>query len=163
MSQELIWFVLQLASHGCSSALDVGSGPGKYRPPFPEWHTIDAYELAPSRYHRIGDLRTILPTIEARSYDLVYALDVIEHLVTDDGVKMLVEMERIARRRVLIFTPNGFMKQDGVNQWQTHRSGWVDRQFKSMGYYTAICDFNYGVGKGIESENALLAAKEIIV
>ena len=75
------------------------------------------------------------------SVDTVFALDVIEHLEKADGLELLREAERVARRQIVIFTPLGFNPQsyedddrpdrwgmDGGN-WQTHRSGWLPEEF----------------------------------
>jgi methyltransferase family protein len=73
--------------------------------------------------------------------DTVFALDFIEHLEKEDGLRMLREAERVARRQVLVYTPLGFFPQsyddpakpdrwgmDG-GYWQTHRSGWQPEDF----------------------------------
>lgn len=71
-----------------------------------------------------------------KSVDTVFALDFIEHLEKEDGLRMLREAERVARRQIVVYTPHGFFPQtyddphkhdrwgmDG-GFWQTHRSGW---------------------------------------
>ncbi len=76
-----------------------------------------------------------------KSVDSVYALDVIEHLKKEDGLKLLKEAERVARQQILIYTPLGFYPQSykeqnkadrwgmGGGYWQTHRSGWHPEDF----------------------------------
>ncbi|MFA5050714.1 MAG: methyltransferase domain-containing protein [Patescibacteria group bacterium] len=74
--------------------------------------------------------------IKDKSFDCVLALDLIEHLNKTDGLKLIKEMERIAKKKVIIFTPNGFLKQeifDG-NVWQTHLSGYSVKEMRNMGY-----------------------------
>ena len=64
------------------------------------------------------------------------ALDVIEHLEKTDGLRLLDQMETIARKKVIIFTPNGFLEQkpfDG-NEWQRHVSGWEIDEMRQMGF-----------------------------
>jgi hypothetical protein len=76
-----------------------------------------------------------------KSVDTVFALDFIEHLDKPDGLRMLREAERVARRQIVVYTPNGFYPQsyedprkpdrwgmDG-GLWQTHRSGWAPEDF----------------------------------
>ena len=82
-----------------------------------------------------------LKTLPDQSVDSVFALDVIEHLEKDDGLELLREARRVARRQVMIFTPLGYMPQDydeadksdrwGMQggYWQTHRSGWEPEDF----------------------------------
>ena len=45
-------------------------------------------------------------------------------------------METIARKKVIIYTPNGFLPQDEKygNPLQLHVSGWTPEQMKQMGY-----------------------------
>lgn len=161
MSGHLVRAILAGAAHGCWNALDVGSGPGIYRPPVREWITVDAGPaIPPSDGHHRSPLLVALPTFKDRSFDLVFALDVIEHLEKPDGGRMLSEMERVARRRVLIFTPNGFYPQESDDPWQVHRSGWTHADFRPRGYTVGLVDFDYGK-HGLEPLRGLWALKEI--
>ena len=45
------------------------------------------------------------------SFDVVVAVDVLEHLERTDGFDLLEAMEQLARQRVVVFTPNGFVAQ----------------------------------------------------
>jgi hypothetical protein len=71
-----------------------------------------------------------------RSFDCVIALDVIEHLTKDEGLRLLDAMESIARGRVVIFTPNGFLQQPAEpdNPHQLHVSGWTPAEMRARGY-----------------------------
>jgi hypothetical protein len=65
-----------------------------------------------------------------------WAADLIEHLGKEDGFRLLEHMELIARKVVVIVTPNGFIAQhltDG-NPLQIHRSGWTAHEMKALGY-----------------------------
>lgn len=64
-----------------------------------------------------------------KSYDVVLCLDVVEHLEYDLALKVLDECKRIARRKVIIYTPNEFKNNDqlpegawglGENKYQKH-------------------------------------------
>lgn len=70
------------------------------------------------------------------SFDCVLASDLIEHLEKDDGLKLMRSMETIARKKVIIFTPNGFQPQGayGGNEYQIHRSGWEIEEMRRFGY-----------------------------
>src|SRR5262249_18496684 len=95
---------------------------------------VDAYEPAVEESrargihdeYRVADVRSIGELFDARSFDAVLAVDLIEHLEEADGLALLAAMERIARKRVVVFTPNGFLPQGARegNPWQVHRSGW---------------------------------------
>jgi hypothetical protein len=45
-------------------------------------------------------------------------------------------MESIASKKVILFTPNGFLKQGYVegSKWQKHNSGWSVEEFQKLGY-----------------------------
>lgn len=82
------------------------------------------------------DLLEIGSAFKADSFDVVIALDVIEHFTKEDGVKLLQKMETIASRKVIIFTPNGFLPQNehSGNSLQRHLSGWSVQEMQQMGY-----------------------------
>ena len=75
---------------------------------------------------------------QPKSFDCVIATDLIEHLEKPDGYRLLDSLERIARKKVIIYTPNGFLKQVpeevAKNKYQEHRSGWTPEEFVSRGY-----------------------------
>ena len=88
------------------------------------------------------------PVLEGRAIDLlpgvapadvVFFLDVIEHMEKEEGLEC-VRLAREKARQVVIYTPLGFKEQSyapgdkdawGLNgtHWQTHRSGWEPREF----------------------------------
>jgi predicted TPR repeat methyltransferase len=82
------------------------------------------------------DICKIDKKIKENSYDVVLASDVIEHFSKKEGRILLKKMEKIARRKVVIFTPNGFLAQGRYedNPWQVHRSGWTPKEMTKMGY-----------------------------
>jgi hypothetical protein len=71
--------------------------------------------------------------------DTIVALDVIEHMERDEGEAFIKAAVAKARHQVVIFTPLGFMPQDGGDaadpwglqgqHWQAHRSGWTPADF----------------------------------
>ncbi|MCM8802024.1 MAG: SAM-dependent methyltransferase, partial [Candidatus Omnitrophica bacterium] len=52
------------------------------------------------------------------------------------GLELIEKMEKIAKKKVIIFTPNGFLPQKEYenNPWEVHRSGWTAEEMKKMGY-----------------------------
>jgi len=66
----------------------------------------------------------------------VIALDVLEHLSKEEGYELLKKMERWARKKVIIFTPNGYVYQDGYdnNPFQEHKSGWGVKELEELGF-----------------------------
>jgi SAM-dependent methyltransferase len=133
------------ALEGCSSVLDVGCGSGSplchlgierlvgvdgYAPAIEEARSYKTHH----EYH-LADVRTIGSAFPAKSFDACVALDLIEHLPKEEGRALLAGMESIARRRVIIFTPNGFVPQrsrDG--DLQEHVSGWDPAEMRGLGY-----------------------------
>ncbi len=87
--------------------------------------------------HDVRDLESIfLP----KSFDLVIACDIVEHLTKPDALSMIAQCERIARKAVIIETPEGFIPQNldilgfGAHDLQTHRSAWEVTELKGLGY-----------------------------
>ena len=88
-----------------------------------------------SEYQKL-DVRTLSGHFEQASFECVVALDLIEHLTREEGAALLVAMERIATKRVIVFTPNGFLRQEPTqaNPLQEHISGWTVEDLTSRGY-----------------------------
>ena len=82
-----------------------------------------------------GDIGKVFGT---GSFDCVLALDLIEHLEKEDGLRLMEDMMRTARRKVIILTPNGFRPQEAYsgNEWQVHRSGWSAVEMEGLGFRT---------------------------
>lgn len=87
------------------------------------------------------DIRN-LENFKDNSFDVVYSSDVIEHLTKDEGMAMIRAMERIARKRVIISTPNGHRHQEEYdgNELQEHKSAWNAREFRALGFRVAGMD-----------------------
>jgi len=132
---------------GCKSVLDLGCG---YNSPLrfikKDFYSVgvDLFKdyLSKSQENKIHDhyyninVLDIDKQFKEKSFDAVIALDLIEHLNKEDGLKLLKLMEKIAERKVIIFTPNGFLKQGKYdnNEFQEHKSGWDSREMKKLGY-----------------------------
>ena len=140
--------VLRTAIGDAATLLDVGCGAASRIRNFPERlpHTvgIDAFEpaLEASRAsgihdeYRLVDARRLADAFDPASFDVVLAVDVLEHLTREEGVALLRAMEQIARKRTVVFTPNGHLDQGalGGNPHQAHRSGWEVEDLRSAGY-----------------------------
>lgn len=130
------------------SVLDVGCGAnsplGRFDVRYPFSLGVDVYAPAVEESSAAGihdgylvcDVLELAERIEPRSFDAVVAFDLIEHLTRAQGETLLAMMERVARRRVVVFTPNGFLPQESRdgNPFQVHRSGWSAEAFRSLGY-----------------------------
>jgi SAM-dependent methyltransferase len=129
----------------CQTVLDVGCGNFSPLRFLPQSHVVgmDGYTPAieeacrsgtHNEYFR-GNVLQIGKLFPDRRFDACVALDVIEHLPKEDGWQMLTDMERLATKRVIIFTPNGFIPQNSQNgDLQEHLSGWTAGEMRQRGY-----------------------------
>ena len=73
--------------------------------------------------HRIlADVR-FLP-IREKSFDMVVSVDLLEHIPKEDGKKLIEQVEKIARKNILLTTPVYFFEQSPLdgNPYQKHLS-----------------------------------------
>ncbi len=86
------------------------------------------------------DASKILENFKPAAFDIILAIDFLEHLEKERGLKLLKDMEKISRRQILIFSPLGFVPMDIDNfgydntYFQTHRSAWSQEDFQKRGY-----------------------------
>lgn len=137
--------LLRRELQGMGTVLDVGCGsdsPLQFVHGMQRKVGVDAFapSIEASRARGLHDdylqMRLEDLQIAPRSYDAVVLLDLIEHFEKPAGLEFLASLERIAVRKVLVFTPNGFLPQPPYedNPWQLHRSGWTVPEFHSLGY-----------------------------
>ncbi len=94
------------------------------------------------------DIRKLRDIFVPKSFDLVIALDVIEHVTKEEGIELMRQCEEIAKKGVVIETPKGYVPQNvdiqghGGDEWQTHRSGWEPEEFKDRGYEVVLRDYH---------------------
>lgn len=133
---------------GCNSVLDMGCGTGNFLllRIFQKHKCyslgIDAFlpSIQECRKKKIYDKcihKDVLKTsFKKNSFDCVLALDFIEHLEKKKALKLIKYMESVARKKVILFTPNGFLKQEAVegSKWQEHKSGWSTGELQKLGY-----------------------------
>ena len=145
-NQILVKLGLRQALLGCKSVLDVGSGVALTLRELGVEHAVGAEGYLPSleiaksqkthdEYVQC-DVRQIGEHFQAGQFDACIALDVIEHLTKEEGLKMMAAMERIARKRVVFFTPSGFLPQGNTEagDLQAHHSGWEPAEMEQRGY-----------------------------
>lgn len=142
----LVWLALRKALLGCNSVLDVGCGvSGKlrelgvpnttgfegYLPDFEKAKRLNTHD------HLVqGDAHELSRHFQPLQFDAVMALDVIEHFTKDGGLKLMQDMEKVARKKVIFLTPNGFLpqRQSAEGDLQAHLSGWDPAEMKRFGY-----------------------------
>jgi SAM-dependent methyltransferase len=130
---------------GCRDALDLGCGAEPY---LGECDSIESvigvdgsYSSCRSarRANKYGSVvQAVLPDLpfKERSVDAVTLLQVVEHLPKDVASDLIVKAERLARRKIIITTPNGFVRQEAYdeNPFQEHLSGWSIEDLQQRGY-----------------------------
>ena len=144
---EKYYMLINKHLEGCSDVVDLACGNSS-----PLQHInsiiykvgIDLYEpyINESKTNSYHDEYHCMDVLESHSkfgdnsFDATVALDLIEHLDKKQGYELINMMEKMSRKRVIIFTPNGFLKQgeyDG-NNLQIHNSGWTVDEFQSLGF-----------------------------
>ncbi len=140
-----VQFLLLRELIGCESVLDLGCGKHSMVPIIPSRirkvgveYFKPAYEEAArkARHEEVIHADVAGVDFEEKSFDAVVLLDVIEHLPKEEGLGLLEKMERWAKQKVIVFTPNGFLRQGHYdeNPLMEHRSGWTTAEFKSRGF-----------------------------
>ena len=82
----------------------------------------------------ISDIRKV--RFKPRSFDIVLASHVLEHMPKSDALKVLNKMEKIAKRQVIVATPIGEMYHPAVDEniHQLHQSAFYPEEFEKRGY-----------------------------
>lgn len=145
-------FFLRKELRGCATVLDVGSGadfsPFRFVPRYSGQRRIavDAFEPSIQRSRALGiydgyvsaDIRAFAnDPANKKRFDCVVALDVIEHFEKTESVRLVDDLESLARRKVVLFTPNGFLPQEPYdgNASQRHLCGWSAQELRERGYH----------------------------
>lgn len=83
----------------------------------------------------VGNAMQLLPQIGAHSYDLVIAIDILEHFDREDAFQFIQECQRVSRKALLISTPKEFIHQEiPANPLENHRSHWSAEDLKQLGF-----------------------------
>jgi len=128
---------------GCKTVLDLGCGPNspiQYCSVYSvgvelfEPYIRDSRKAKIHNEYILGDIRKI--EFRPKSFGCVLGLEVLEHLTKKEGYELIKKMEIIAKRKIIISTPNGFLPQEehDSNKLQIHKSGWTVDEFKNLGY-----------------------------
>lgn len=147
LGETFYYMVLRHYLRDCTSVLDVGCGTNSalqyIQLPLCK-EGIDVYKksVVISRkkkihdHYTIGDVRKLNYFFAPKSFDAVICIDVIEHLTQQEGIQLMKQMEIIAKKRVILLTPNGFYHQHALegNPYQIHKSGWKSSRFTRLGY-----------------------------
>jgi SAM-dependent methyltransferase len=130
----------------CATCLDVGCGSNSFIQLLGFEYSVGVEFFAPALEEAkkaathndfcFADVTEIDKHFAENQFDCCVALDVIEHLAKEDGYKLIRDMERIARKKILLFTPNGFLPQGSLydNNLQAHLSGWTAPEMQALGF-----------------------------
>lgn len=147
---------------GINSVLDLGCGSnsplGKIKKTFysvgVDTHkpsiTISKRNKIHNRYI-IGNIIPLENLLPKKKFDAVIMLEVIEHMNKRTGKRLLKAIEKIAKKKIIIITTNGYTYQESYdnNPYQEHKSGWTVKDFTKMGYKVrGIRGFKFIRGKG---------------
>jgi hypothetical protein len=128
--------ILELGCGSSSPILKIGLGA--------RTDTVDIFQPYVDMHNKLNDYRgcrqadILSLKLPEQAYDAVVMLDVLEHLPKNivEEVKLFEAMERCARKRVILFVPNGFVENDEVDMdpYQKHVSAWEPSLYKERGY-----------------------------
>ncbi len=130
----------------CKSILDLGCGNHSMVPSVvpDQVYTVGVEYFKPyyeeaireARHKKYINANIMEVGFDDKSFDAVVLSDVLEHLTKKEGDELLGCMERWAKKKVIVFTPNGFVPQEEYdsNPFMEHKSGWHVQEFKKMGY-----------------------------
>lgn len=132
---------------GCESILELGCGSKS-----PLLHigygqkadAIDIWQPYVDKHNEAEDYRMcwqadiLKMDFPERAYDAVVMFDVLEHLPREKvkAMDLFGKMEKCARKKVIFFTPNGYVPNDEVDgdPYQAHLSAWWPADYQKRGY-----------------------------
>ena len=119
---------------------------------------VTAVDLAPQYLAQVKDRCPQAKTVHSdaleyvksqpdKSVDVISIIDGIEHMPKETGEAIIPEMQRVVRKEILLFTPQGhnetgFLKNEPHNAWgiegadhfQLHQSGWTSDELEKYGF-----------------------------
>jgi len=130
--------------------LDLGCGNGRpfIGTCFPTLIGVDIFKkkFEMPEYNEVWfhDIRKILELYSQKFFDVITIIDVIEHLEKQDGFKLMEDAEKIARDKIIIFTPKKWTENKEAvenkaywsygNKYNYHKSHWTEKDFTDRGY-----------------------------
>lgn len=117
------------------SVLDVGCGQKLFRPDHARLYvTLDAFKKCNPSI--VTDLTRENIPFEENSFDVVFMLDFIEHLDKDRGKIILEQAKKVAKKKLILFTPmwwddNHENIEKGFHEGNTHnlhKSLWIGEE-----------------------------------
>jgi SAM-dependent methyltransferase len=156
------------------SILDIGCGDGRtFNPNSGIYIGIDnndrifTYKPNTTKFLMKYDFSNGLIPFLDKNFDIVLLIDVIEHLEKDKAMILLKEAERIAKKKIIIYTPDGFLEQNeeegkkrdvNFDKFDIHRCGFDKQELENMGYIILVFS-----GDNVHNRkyDALLGVKDV--
>ena len=129
------WKILDVGCGYSSPLRLVKKGSYKVGLDFFEPYILESKKLSIHDEYVLGDARDL--PFRTKSFDCALAIEVLEHLTKEDGLKMIKEMERVAKEKIILTTPNGFLATapgPKDNPKEIHLSGWRVNELKKLGF-----------------------------
>lgn len=165
------WIVRQAIGDDVKTVLDMGCGGGEFMRDISEgkkWDIVgvDLHESSLKKAKKTGlyskliraDVTKLPKSITNSKYDVVFSSQVIEHLKKGDGKPAITRWSALAKKRLILSTPVGFIefgpieeevrRESGKNPLQKHLSGWTPEEFEALGFivWGQGARFIYGPG-----------------
>jgi ubiquinone/menaquinone biosynthesis C-methylase UbiE len=101
------WTILDVGCGRTSSLKGVEKGAYRvgldiYRP-----YILKIRRLSVHDDYVLGDAMAL--PFKSNSFDCAVATEILEHLTKHDGLRMIKEIERVVKKKILMTTPNGFL------------------------------------------------------
>lgn len=139
------WLRRDLAD--CETILELGCGQkspilqidyGKKTDAIDIWGSYVVQHNEAGDYHKCQQGDILEFNFPQKAYDAVVMLDALEHLPRGKvrEIGLFDRMERCARKKVILFTPNGYIPNDEIdgNPYQIHLSVWRPGDYEARGY-----------------------------
>jgi len=136
--------ILERELYGCDTLLDLGCGHHspiqRFNIPFTVGVELFDRSLRESKRKGIhsqyikADIREL--EFKPKSFDAVIAIEVLEHLTKQEGYELLNKMEKWARKKVVVVTPNRYFRQLDYydNPLQEYKSNWSVKELRNIEY-----------------------------
>jgi hypothetical protein len=129
------WTILDAGCGRTSALQGVNKGSYSVGLDFYKPYLIKIRGLSAHNACVLGDVRAL--PFKSNSFDCVVATEILEHLSKLDGLKMLAEIERVAKKKILMTTPNGFLPTyagPDDNSDETHLCGYDVSELVNLGF-----------------------------
>lgn len=180
-SSDLLWkifhtldYCLKKELSDCESVLDLGCGPSsplqyckniKYSV-WVEWFEPYLKQSQEKWIHNEYIPKSIQELdFPENSFDAVIMIEVLEHLNEKDWYEILKKIEKLAKKKIIISTPNWYFPMDAVdnNEYQRHLSWWDVEKLSALwfdSYWVSWAKFFYKKQNSVHSlnqENAIFS------